>query len=90
MDDTITGHAVRRSLEVLANSPTAFTDTDRELLRQRVDAVVDELKSTGWPIERIIIRIKEVALETGALGRRDQMHSAVTDAVRWSIARYYR
>ena len=92
MYDTETGRAIRESLDRLARSPDAFSEADAVLLRQLVYAAVDELRAKGWPIEQIIVRIKEVARESGVrLGNSLRMadHPAVSTAVLWCVERYY-
>lgn len=58
------GVAVRASLASIANASTP-TAAELTLLRERVCAAVSELKTRGWPIERILVRLKEVASEVG-------------------------
>jgi hypothetical protein len=93
MYETDAGHAVRESFRTLANRPGASL-ADEELLQQRIFAAVDELKAMDWPIERIIVRIKEVASEVGVqLGHTRyaaDRHPAVANAILWCAERYYR
>lgn len=97
MYDGPVGFAVRNELESLANRSRLATASETDVLRQRVCAAVDELKTMGWPIERIIIRLKEVAAEVGlhptrqAISGPHAIHrdSIIADAVRWTIDRYY-
>src|SRR3954454_13569106 len=68
------------------------------LLKARVCAFVDGAKALGWPPERVIIALKQLARESGIgasrnivaanalLLPRDQL---LMDAVRWCIERYY-
>lgn len=91
MYDHSTGHAVRAMLASIAAS-RPVTPAQRAALKERIDAAVDELKSMGWPVERIMIRVKEVAAETGLATRVDPSgrdDNIVSDAIRWCIERYY-
>jgi hypothetical protein len=72
---------------------TPLSEADAALLQARIYAAVDELKAMGWPIERVIVRIKDVAREVGlplgnALnsGERDRV---LDRAVLWCAERYY-
>jgi hypothetical protein len=74
-----------------------YKTTDKEL-RDEVCGVVDELKAAGWPPERAIIAMKEIAQEAGLtqsqrvlvrdhdLTPRDALLAKV---VRWTIECYY-
>jgi hypothetical protein len=91
--DAPAAQAVRSSLAIIASRPNALTESDIALLRKRVYAAVDELKSVGWSIERIIVRMKTVCAEEGvhpasAWHARAQT-SIIDHAVRWCIERYY-
>jgi hypothetical protein len=70
-----------------------LTETDRALLKRRVYAAVDELKSMGWNVERIIVRMKEVAAEVGVRGvsawHPREETPVMEQAVRWCIERFY-
>lgn len=68
------------------------------LLRAQVAAVVDELRALGWPAERIVIAVKEVATDAGlrpsphfpnvstAPTNQDDLLARI---VSWCITRYY-
>jgi hypothetical protein len=88
--------------DALVRASTTLTSsqhkaTDKEL-RDQVCAVVDELKALGWPPERSIIAVKEIAHEAGLtqsqgvlvrdrdLTPRDALLAKV---VRWTIECYY-
>jgi hypothetical protein len=58
------GLAVRTSLASIADKST-LTRSDAALIHERISVAVDELKSVGWPVERILVRLKEVAKEVG-------------------------
>ena len=59
------GNGVRASLESIANKSGRLSEADASVLRDRVCVAVGELKALGWPIERIIVRLKEVASDVG-------------------------
>jgi hypothetical protein len=56
--------AVRTSLASIADK-TTLSGSDAAQLHERLCVAVDELRSVGWPVERIIVRLKEVAQEVG-------------------------
>jgi len=91
--DSETGRDVRLSFKALAENGAGFTDADALLLRRRICAAVDDLKAMGWPIERIIVRMKELAWEVGLrLGHNVHQvdrHPALAQAVKWCVERYY-
>jgi hypothetical protein len=58
------GVAVRTSLASIADK-TTVSEADTAQLHERLCVAVDELRSVGWPVERIIVRLKEVAKEVG-------------------------
>ena len=93
MYESTVGHDVRLSFKQLAEQPEKFSDADAAMLRARIEAAVDDLKSLGWPIERIVVRIKEVASEVGVrLGHnvhRVDRHPAFAHTVLWCVLRYY-
>jgi hypothetical protein len=98
MYDGPAGVAVRTSLASVAEGVDGPNASDTALLRQRVLTAVDELKAMGWPIERMIVRLKEVAAEVGLRSSRNSSFSGaplgerdavVGEAVRWCIERYY-
>jgi hypothetical protein len=93
MYDTATGHEVRTILKAIAMRNTTPTEADVITLRTRVYAAVDELKAMGWPIERIIVRLKEVAYEVGlppwTNAPRGDRASVMAEIVRHCIDRYY-
>ena len=93
MHDTPTGDPLRTALRAMATGGDASNAADLEALRPRLLAAVDELKAMGWPIERIIVRVKEVIDEAGLPTRspsdrhgRDLLKS---EAVRLCIERYF-
>lgn len=82
-----------------STSLATSTDTTMdETLQDDVCEVVDELKALGWPPERAIIAIKQIAEEAGLshsqrvlmknheLGARDAL---VAKVMRWTIECYY-
>src|SRR5438874_707340 len=93
MYDSQIGNNVRLSFKALASQPDRFTNADAELLRRRIELAVDDLKSMGWPIEKVVVRIKELASEVGLrLGSNPHQadrHPVLARAVLWSVQRYY-
>lgn len=98
MDTVPAGVALRASLVSLATRSAPIDASDKALLRQRVFAAVDELKAVGWPVERLIVRLKEVALEVGFRPSRNassmgpqvnDREAVVAEVVQWCIDRYY-
>jgi hypothetical protein len=73
-------------------------DSSREEMHQRVCAMVDELKAAGWPPERVIVAVKQVADDAGLRPSRGvlsaknaltEQDTAVVYMVRWCIEQYY-
>jgi len=93
MYETATGHAVRESLKQIIESPGAPSTSARRTLEARVSAAVEELKGMGWPVERILIRLKELANEVGFAPPHDPFgrdrEAIMTDLLRMCLARYY-
>jgi hypothetical protein len=91
--DSEVGRQVRSSFQALAQRPDQFSDADETQLRERVSAAVDELRLLGWPAEQVIVRVKELAAETGLrLGYRpfnQREHPVVAKVVLWCVERYY-
>ena len=91
---------LRSSLDLLvdAHRRGLHTGMKESVLRGEVRAVVDDLRALGWPAERIIIAVKEIAAEAGL---RPSPHftkvsASLTDQddllariVSWCIERYY-
>lgn len=74
-----------------------YNATDH-VLHDEVCAVVDELRAAGWPPERAIIAVKEIAFEAGltqsqrVLARNADLSprdALLANVVRWSIECYY-
>ena len=93
MYDTPVGHAVRDCLQAVAEAPSRLSESGLEALRTRVCAAVLELKARDYPIERIIIRLKDLAAEVGLPHRSDgtvpDRDAVVALLLRWSIDAYY-
>ena len=92
------GVAVRTSLAFLASKTGAITEGDVAPLEERLARAVADLKALGWPVERILIRLKQVASEVGFWPPRDSASTlsnidrrqAIWDAlVKECIERYY-
>ena len=91
--------ALRETLaRATATTTTSMYNAPDHALRDEVCSVVDELKAAGWPPERAIIAMKEIAQEAGLtqsqgvlvrdrdLAPRDALLAKV---VRWTIECYY-
>ena len=93
MYNTPTGQAVRATLHAIAASGEAPNAASMAALRARLCAAVDELKSMGWPIERIIVRMKELGREVGLPANvsayRNEREAIISEAVRFCIERYF-
>jgi hypothetical protein len=78
-------------------SSTAYNPSDKSL-RDEVCAVVDDLKAAGWPPERALIAVKEIANEAGLTQSRSVLmkdralepgDALLAKIVRWTIECYY-
>ena len=87
--------ALTQASSTLATS--AFDTTDKAL-RDDVCNVVDELKDLGWPPERVLIAIKQIAEDAGVtqshrvlLKNRDldARDGLVAKVMRWTVQCYY-
>ena len=90
--------ALQDSLRTIAISqPAVLTDACRAALKDRVCAVVDELKAEGLPPERVIVAVKQMAQEAGLSPSRGVLTVAplagrdalVVGMISWCIERYY-
>jgi len=77
---------------------TSLYETSDKALYDEVCAPIDELKAAGWPPERAIIAVKEVAQEAGLTQSQrvlvrdrdlDPRDALLAKLVRWSIECYY-
>ena len=92
--------ALRDTLATIAASPAGRLDVERQtVLRDDVYAVVDDLQGAGWPPERVIIAVKQIARDAGLTPSRSMSSikapvvgrdTVIVDIVRWCIERYYR
>ena len=99
MNDQSTVVALREFLRtIVANQPSLVDGVQQEQLRERVCAVVDELRDAGWPPERVIVAIKQIASDAGlhpsrtilsATSPLDAGDSVLVQMVRWCIGRYF-
>ena len=72
---------------------------DEKMLRDEVCAVVDDMKAAGWPPERAIVGIKQIATEAGLMESRallalsnkqlDARDALMVKVIRWAIECYY-
>lgn len=83
---------------VVAEHPRQKQELQHAELRRCVYAVADDLKSAGWPPERAIVAVKQVAFDVGMSPTRGVLSSraplteqdaAILDMVRWTIERYF-
>ena len=103
----------RRDFVVMLNSPkvpalrnslaralaTTLEYPGDKVLRDEVCAVVDEMKAAGWPPERAIIAVKQIATDAGLMESRamlalsnkqlDARDALMAKVVRWTIECYY-
>lgn len=84
--------------EALASYAPAISIESPETLRAKVDAFVDAAKAEGWPVERVIVALKQVAAEAGVRSSTDVLRvnsrlltrdTLVLDMVRWCVERYF-
>lgn len=78
---------------------TSDLDWQEKAMHDQVCEVVEDLKAAGWPPERAIIAIKQLAAEVGLLESRSVLSLTVRDLdardalmvklVRWCIECYY-
>ena len=78
---------------------TSDSHWQEKVMHDQVCDVVEDLKAAGWPPERTIIAIKQIAAEAGLLESRSVLSLTVRDLdardslmvklVRWCIECYY-
>jgi hypothetical protein len=78
---------------------TSDLDWQEKTMHDQVCEVVEELKAAGWPPERTIVAIKQIAAEAGLLESRSVLSLTVRELdardaltvklVRWCIECYY-
>jgi hypothetical protein len=90
--------ALRDYLAAIATHPSLTEHGLTEELHQRVRAMVDELRVAGWPPERVIVAVKQVAEDAGLRPSRgvlsatvplNAQDAALVKMVRWCIEQYY-
>jgi len=90
--------ALRDYLGVLVTTHPHLLARHQAELRFHVRGVVDELKAVGWPPERVIVAIKQIADDAGlhpsrhllsATGPLSEPDAAIVHMVRWCIEYYY-
>ena len=100
MDDRASVAALRDSLAgVVELLPAPISAEKRARIKDRVGAVVRDLKRAEWPPERVIVALKHTAYEAGLRATRsvvlsqnalvDQHDALIVDIVRWCIEEYY-
>jgi len=70
------GIAVRASLASIADKSSGLDDADIAVLHAYICIAVDELRALHWSVERIIMRLKQVAAEVGFQPSRNETLSA--------------
>jgi len=90
-------HVLRDSLARARLAPDPHWE--EKMLRDQVCAVIDDLKAAGWPPERAIVAVKEIANEAGLVQTRnvlslsnrdlDLRDALMVKVVRWCIECYY-
>jgi hypothetical protein len=88
--------ATRILMSVLHGCQTKSTRIARDQLRAAVIEYVAEMKSRGWPPERVLVNVKELAHEAGLRqgylaidDDGDPSSQLLTDIVAWCIEQYY-
>lgn len=86
--------SLSRSLKESAKLPR-----NDKALRDEVCDVVEEMKAAGWPPERAIVAIKQIATEAGLMEspsvlalsnmQLDARDALMVKVVRWTIECYY-
>jgi hypothetical protein len=77
---------LQNAFEVLAPNAAELTDSDWSMLRCRVFAAVDELRSVGVPALGIIVVVNDLAADMGV---PLQEHEVFAQLVMWCVDRYY-
>ena len=84
--------------DALASLPPTVNAQAKERLKAKVEKFVDTAKAKAWPIERVIVALKQVAAEAGVRSSTDVLRSGshlevrdavLLDVVRWCVERYY-
>ena len=99
MYDRPTVVALREHLAAVVQAHPSLADEHNvEAIRARVGGVVDDLKAAGWPPERVIIAVKQIAADAGLSPSRsvlsatlplNEYDAAIVNMVRWCIEQYY-
>ncbi len=88
----------RELRERLANLNALRSDPARAALRDAITQYVDRARILGWPPERVIVSIKQIARESGvrpadrvmgATANLNAMDELLVAIVHWCIERYY-
>src|SRR5689334_21166177 len=85
--------------ESLARALSSSEHVDDRTLRDEVCGVVDDMKAAGWPPERAVVAIKQIATEARLMESRailalsnkqlDARDTLMVKVVRWTIECYY-
>src|SRR5690349_11633269 len=70
------GIALRATLASIADKSSKLNDADTALLHVYLCIAVEELRALQWSVERIILRLKQVAAEVGFQPSRNATLSA--------------
>src|SRR5690349_12520594 len=88
---------LREGLTAFRQGQEAGPALDRDL-KDRVCTVVDDLRTLGWPPERVIVAVKQIAEDAGIKASRDVLmlsglptpnDDMLQKLVRWCIGHYY-
>jgi len=88
--------ALRDALSSLSSTqPIAAAGLGSEVMRAHVYTVVDDMREDGWPVERVIIALKQdaglrptrvVLVASAPLTETDAI---IASLVRWTLDRFY-
>jgi hypothetical protein len=99
MYDRLPVVSLRDRLALVAASHPSLTDDFHERdIRDRVCAAVIDLKALGWPPERVVVAIKQIAEDAGLSHTRGlfivsspliEQNAVIMAIVRWAIVQYF-
>jgi hypothetical protein len=94
MQNEVNEGALLATLMKVGDRPDAAI---RDVVRMEVETYVDAKRAMGWPCERVVISVKQLAHDAGlgasgfvlAQKSGDTTGRLCEDLVTWSIERYY-